>query len=123
MQSHLSWRERSSDSLPTTCPQPFFDFGGVHVVVVYPAFIAGIVGRVNVDARDFAFVFGQKRLESFEIIAVNDFIAAAAWGGSVFLVLSVAVVRIRMVKDFEWNVAVMIQNVFFTNPVECRHEE
>ena len=57
--------------------QPLFDFGVVDVVVVNPALVAGIVGRINVDALDFSFVLGQQRFESLQIIPVNNHVFAA----------------------------------------------
>lgn len=52
--------------------QPLLDPGVVDVVVVDPAFVACVVGRVDVDAVDSALVLREQRLESFEIIAVDD---------------------------------------------------
>ncbi len=52
--------------------QPFAHQGAVHLVVVGPALVAGVVGRVDVDALDAASVAGQQGFERVEIVAVND---------------------------------------------------
>jgi len=43
-----------------------------NIVIVAPAFVAGVVRRVNVDAVHLARVNGQQRLERVEIVAEND---------------------------------------------------
>ena len=72
MQSHLSWRSRSSPSTGLLDLQPLPHQGAVHVVVVQPALVAGVVGRVDVDALDPACVAGQQGLQRVEIVAVDD---------------------------------------------------
>ena len=49
----------------------------VHTIVIYPAFVACVVGWVYVDALYLAFVFRQEGLESEEVIAMNDFVLEA----------------------------------------------
>ena len=52
--------------------EPAVDFRGVHLVVVNPALVAGVVGRIDVDAFHLARVFRQQRLEGVEIVPLHD---------------------------------------------------
>ena len=52
--------------------KPFLHHRRVDVVVVSPAFIAGVVRRVNVNTLHLAGVGGQQRLQRLEVVAVND---------------------------------------------------
>ena len=52
--------------------EPFLDLRVVHVVVVNPSFVSGIVRRIDVDALDPAFILRQKRLERGKIVAVDN---------------------------------------------------
>jgi hypothetical protein len=42
------------------------------VVVVTPTFVAGVIGRVNVDAVHLAGIHRQQRLERVQIVPVNN---------------------------------------------------
>jgi hypothetical protein len=44
--------------------EPFFDFGAIDIVVVDPVFVAGVIGRFDINAFDFSSVVGQ---EGFEV--------------------------------------------------------
>lgn len=63
IQSHLSCRERSDASSPTTLPNHLRMIGLSDVIVVGPTFIAGVVRRNDVDALDLFRVVRQQRLE------------------------------------------------------------
>ena len=52
--------------------EPFLEQRAVHLVVVNPAFVAGVVGRVDVDALDAAGIAGQQGFEGVEVVAVDD---------------------------------------------------
>ena len=52
--------------------EPFAHQGAVDLVVVDPAFVAGVVGRVDVDAFDAAGVAGEEGFEGVEVVAVDD---------------------------------------------------
>ena len=52
--------------------EPLFHQRAVHSIVVGPALVAGVVGRVDVDAFDAAGVAGQQGFECLEVIAVDD---------------------------------------------------
>ena len=68
-QSHLSWRVRSSRS--TALPSHSCIIGEL-TLSVSPAFVTGVVGRVNVDALHLAGVGGQQRLQRLEVVGVDD---------------------------------------------------
>jgi hypothetical protein len=55
--------------------EPFPHHRVVHVVVVVPAFIAGVVRRIDKDAIHLARVQRQKGLERMQVVAMNDEIA------------------------------------------------
>ena len=50
--------------------QPLANHGRVHVVRINPAFVAGIVRRVNVDAADAPGVVGQEGFEGEQVVAL-----------------------------------------------------
>ena len=52
--------------------EPLADAGIVDVVVVDPAFVAGVVRRVDVNALDLPAISRQQRLECFEIISFDQ---------------------------------------------------
>ena len=48
--------------------QPLFDFRVIDIVVVDPALVAGVVGRIDIDALDAPLIPGQQRFQGFQII-------------------------------------------------------
>ena len=52
--------------------EPAKDFRGIDVVVIDPALVAGIVGRIDADAFHLAGVARQKGLEGMEVVALHD---------------------------------------------------
>jgi hypothetical protein len=52
--------------------QPTLHLWVVYGVVVDPAFVARVVGRINVDAFHPALELGQQALQGFEVVAVDD---------------------------------------------------
>ena len=52
--------------------EPVPHHGAVYVVVVYPTFVARVIGRVNVNALHAPGVLRQQRFERFQVVAVND---------------------------------------------------
>ena len=55
--------------------QPFANHRRVDIIVVAPAFVAGVVGRVNEDTVHLARILGQERLERVQIVPVHDQVA------------------------------------------------
>jgi len=53
-------------------PEPILHQRAVDIVVIFPTFVAGVVGRVNVDALDLAGVGREQRFQSVQIVAVDD---------------------------------------------------
>ena len=51
--------------------QPFFDARVVDIVIIHPAFIAGIVRWINVDALYTTLILGQQGFQCFQIIPVD----------------------------------------------------
>ena len=56
--------------------QPFLHDGRVDAVAIAPAFIAGVVGRVDKDQIDLACVARQQAFERMQVVAMNDQVAA-----------------------------------------------
>ena len=96
---------------------PLLDPGVIDGVVVHPAFIAGVVGRIDVDAVDFAFVARQECFERFEVVAVDDHVLGAV----VRFVLTVLVEGVLAVEDAVWHVEVVGDDFVFAHPVQFRH--
>jgi hypothetical protein len=91
--------------------EPVADEGAV--VVVDPAFVAGVVRRVDVDAFDLARVVGQQGLERDEVVALDDEIAATGVAeGEIGHVLK------QVERDFE----VVIHHGVLADPVQRGHE-
>ncbi len=57
--------------------KPFLDGGRFDIVVVCPAFVAGVIGRVDIDTLDLPCVEWQESLESEKVVPLNDEIAGA----------------------------------------------
>ena len=58
--------------------EPLAHHRRVDVVVVGPALVAGVVGRIDVDALDLMLVDRQQRLERRQIVAVHDQVVVQA---------------------------------------------
>jgi len=92
--------------------EPGFHFGAVDIIVINPAFIAGIVGRVDVYALNLAGVIWQKCLESQKIVGLHQKIAAVRLtAGKVF----------SLFEKVKRNLAMMVYYGLFADPVECWH--
>ena len=81
------------------------------IVVVHPALVARVVGRVDVDALHLALVLGQQRFEGFEVVAMNNHIAGVGCDAEGIFAVEYTIGHIQMVRN----------DLFFTNPIECRH--
>jgi hypothetical protein len=57
--------------------KPIADERTIDIVIVSPAFIAGVVGRIDVYALDLPCIVRQQSLESFEVVALDNQVAAA----------------------------------------------
>ena len=44
----------------------------IDVIVIDPAFVAGVIGRIDVDALDFAGISREECLECVQVIAMDD---------------------------------------------------
>ena len=92
--------------------QPFLDERAVDVVVVNPAFVAGVVRRINVDALDLPGVVREQRLERHQIVALHNQIAAARIAAGKFR---------HILGQPKRDLVVMIHHGLFPNPVQRRH--
>ena len=72
----VTWARETLALLADHLAKPFPDPQVVHAVVVDPSLVAGIVRRIDVDAVHLPLVLGQQRLESLEVVAVDDHVAA-----------------------------------------------
>jgi hypothetical protein len=92
--------------------EPFFDCGAVDVVVINPVFVAGVIGRVDVDAFDFSGVVGQEGFEGEEVVAFDEEVLGVCLAGGEGVVAAEQVVR---------DLAVVVEDGLLTYPVEGRH--
>jgi hypothetical protein len=92
--------------------KPCLHFRTVHIIVVNPAFIAGIVRRIDVYALNLAGIIWQKSFESQKVIGLHQKIAAV-WvaAGKIF----------TFFEKVERDLAMMINYGFFSYPVQCWH--
>src|ERR1035441_5055476 len=52
--------------------EPIFGIRIIYPVIIYPALVAGIVWRIDINALHLPSEVWHERFQSFEIIAVND---------------------------------------------------
>ena len=97
--------------------QPFLDLGVVDVIVIDPALVAGVVGRVDVNALDAPLIPGQQRFQGFQIIAPDDHVFAAV----IFAVLSVFIKAVLALQHPKRHVLMVIDHLAFSNPFKCWH--
>ncbi|MCY4313211.1 MAG: hypothetical protein OXD44_05860, partial [Gammaproteobacteria bacterium] len=55
--------------------QPFSNHGCVHVIVVAPIFVSGVVRRVNENAVDLTRIMWKKGFQGVKVVTMNDEIA------------------------------------------------
>lgn len=98
--------------------QPFPDLGVVHRIVVNPALVVGVVGRVNVDAFQLAFELGQQAFERFQVVAVDAAVIKAV-GGCAFGRAKAA--HLAQHPKRHLVVVVVVDDLVFSDPVQCWH--
>jgi hypothetical protein len=94
-------------------PKPLADFGVVHIVIVYPALIAGIVRRIYVDALNAALVPGQQGFEGLQIVAVDNHVGAAV----ILRMLPVLIEAILPLQDAIRHFLMMVNDFVLPYPV------
>ena len=62
---------------PDDFAKPLLDGGRFDIVVIGPAFVAGVIGWIDIDAFDLTCVERQESLESEKVVALDDEIASA----------------------------------------------
>ncbi len=92
--------------------EPFADDRARHVIVVRPAFVAGVVRRVNVDALHLPGVERQQRLQRYQVVTLHDEIAVAR---------SAAGKLGHVLEQVEGHLPVMVHHRFLAYPVQRRH--
>lgn len=94
--------------------EPFFDLGGFDVVVVDPAFVSGVVRRVDVDAFDAPGILGEEGFEGVEVIALDDEVSGIWVATGEFFI---------RLEEAEGDIFVMVDDGVFSDPVEGGHRE
>ena len=97
--------------------QPFLDVGGADIIVVAPALVAGVVGRVDIDALHLALILRQQGFQCFKIIAVDDHVLTAV----VFGVLPLLIKTVLPLQHPEGNFLMMVHDFIFTDPFQGWH--
>ena len=95
--------------------QPLQQSRVVHVVVVHPLLFPRVVGRVDVDALDASFVFGQESFQGFQVIAMDNLVAAAGFGFRPAFFRRKAVL---VLQYSEGDFLMVVNHLFFSNPLE-----
>ena len=86
--------------------EPALDSWVVDVIVVNPALVAGVVGRVDINAFDAAGETREQRFEREQVVGVNNHVGRVGAVGKFF------------VEEVEWRSAVVIYDFIFAEPVE-----
>ena len=97
--------------------QPFLDVGVADVIVVAPALVAGVVGRVDVDTLHLALILRQQGFQCLQIIAVDDHVLAAV----VFGVLPLLIKTVLPFQHPEGNFLMVVHDFIFTDPFQGWH--
>src|ERR1044072_2951382 len=97
--------------------QPFQYTRIIHIIVVHPSLVAGVVRWIDVNTFDPPFVFGKQGFQRFEVIAVDDPVS----GACKFLLLSFFSETIRMFEYAERHIHMMVDYFFLSYPVEGWH--
>ena len=97
--------------------QPLLDFRVVDIIVVDPALVARVVGRINVNALDAPLIPGQQRFQGFQIIAPDNHIFTAV----IFFMLALLVIAVLALQHPERHFLMVIDDFTFSNPFQCWH--
>ena len=97
--------------------QPSGDLGVIHIVVVYPPLIAGVVGGIDIDAPDAATKPWKQRLERLQIVSADDHVPAAV----VFLMRACLIMAVYTFQHAERDMPVMVDDFVFADPFQCGH--
>ncbi len=98
--------------------QPLLDLRIIDIIIVDPALVAGVIGRINVNALDAPLIPGQQRFQGFQIVAPDDHVFAAV----IFVVLSIFIKAILALQHPKRHVLMVIDHLAFSNPFKCWHE-
>lgn len=94
---------------------PLLDSRVIDVVVVNPLFLARVVRRIDVDAVDLALILGEERLQSFEIVSVDDHVSAVG---------TIAVENALVGDALEYaigHLVIVVDDLVFSHPIKRRH--
>ena len=104
--------------LADNLPQPLLDFRIIHIVVVDPFLVSGIVGWIDIDTLDSPLVFGKQGFQRFEVVAVNDFIATICGSRVSWIICPESVFMLQHpIRHF----LMVIDNFLLSYPSQCRH--
>ena len=97
--------------------QPLFDFRVVDIIVINPALVAGVVGRIDVDALDAPLIPGQQRFQGLQIIAPDDHVLAAV----ILAMLPVFIKAVLALQHPKRHVLMVTDHLALSNPFKCWH--
>jgi len=92
--------------------QPLANFWAINIIIVHPAFIPSIVGRVNINTLDLARVARQQCLKRMKVITLHNQVTA--------ILATTIQFRNRFQKAIR-HLFMMSDNGIFTDPVERGH--
>ena len=85
------------------------------IIVVDPALVACVVGRIDINALDAPLIPGQQGFQGFQIVAPDDHIFAAV----IFVVLSIFIKAILALQHPKRHVLMVIDHLALSNPFKC----
>ena len=97
--------------------QPLLDLRVIDIIVIDPALVAGVVGRIDIDALDAPLIPGQQRFQGFQIIAPDDHVFAAV----ILVMLPVFIKAVLALQHPKRHVLMVIDHLAFSNPFKCWH--
>ena len=92
--------------------EPLLDLGMVHIVVVDPPLVSGVVRGIDIDALDLAFVLRKQALQGLQIVSVDNPVLPGDFR---------VTVAVLLFKRAIGHVQVMVDDFVFSDPVKCRH--
>ena len=96
--------------------QPLLHFGVVHRVVIDPALVASVVGRINVDALHLALELGQQALQRLQVVTVDDAVIRTVGGGA-----GGSLKGVLLVEDPERHLVMVVDDLVLPYPGERWH--
>jgi hypothetical protein len=97
---------------PYDFTQPLADYRAVHIIVISPAFVTGVVGWVNVNTFNLTRVIREQGLERNEVVPLDNEVAFSRLTARQFRYIFQKVKR---------DLVMVVYDSFLTDPVQSGH--